>query len=232
MRLTVAGQRRLPTGFPRPRERCRLCAAGYQGGMAAQSGSSHASSAFSISSSPPREVPMALMPTLFVDDVEASSRWYQTLLGAQSVHGGPDFEMLTSRRRAGPPVAPGRSRRARRPSTARRRTARCRCVALLRSRRRAGDAPHRDRDGRGRRERSDSSSPPPATRSSSCTIPTATRSPASNAATSESSVPVVCMLAGGTGRAGPGSPVRIHDQGTAGDRSAIGDRGKPVRVRR
>lgn len=37
---------------------------------------------------------MALMPTLFVDDVEASSRWYQTLLGAQSMHGGPDFEML------------------------------------------------------------------------------------------------------------------------------------------
>ena len=38
---------------------------------------------------------MALMPTLFVDDVEASSRWYQTLLGAQSMHGGPDFEMLS-----------------------------------------------------------------------------------------------------------------------------------------
>jgi len=38
---------------------------------------------------------MALMPTLLVDDVEASSRWYQQLLGAQSAHGGPDFEMLT-----------------------------------------------------------------------------------------------------------------------------------------
>src|SRR5262245_33705369 len=38
---------------------------------------------------------MALMPTLFVDDVEASSRWYQQLLGAKSAHGGPDFEMLT-----------------------------------------------------------------------------------------------------------------------------------------
>jgi len=37
---------------------------------------------------------MALMPTLFVDDVEASSRWYQQLLGATSAHGGPDFEML------------------------------------------------------------------------------------------------------------------------------------------
>jgi len=37
---------------------------------------------------------MAFVPTLFVDDVEASSRWYQSLLGAQSMHGGPDFEML------------------------------------------------------------------------------------------------------------------------------------------
>jgi catechol 2,3-dioxygenase-like lactoylglutathione lyase family enzyme len=38
---------------------------------------------------------MALMPTLFVDDVEMSSRWYQSMLGAVSAHGGPDFEMLT-----------------------------------------------------------------------------------------------------------------------------------------
>ena len=38
---------------------------------------------------------MALMPTLFVDDVEASSRWYQDLLGAKSAHGGSEFEMLT-----------------------------------------------------------------------------------------------------------------------------------------
>jgi catechol 2,3-dioxygenase-like lactoylglutathione lyase family enzyme len=37
---------------------------------------------------------MAVTPTLFVDDVEASSRWYQQLLGAKSAHGGPDFEML------------------------------------------------------------------------------------------------------------------------------------------
>ncbi len=35
------------------------------------------------------------MPTLFVDDVEASSRWYQRMLGAESMHGGPDFEMLS-----------------------------------------------------------------------------------------------------------------------------------------
>ena len=33
--------------------------------------------------------------TMFnVEDVEASSRWYQRLLGCQSAHGGPDFEML------------------------------------------------------------------------------------------------------------------------------------------
>ena len=29
-----------------------------------------------------------------VEDVELSSRWYQRLLGCQSGHGGPDFEML------------------------------------------------------------------------------------------------------------------------------------------
>jgi len=29
-----------------------------------------------------------------VANVESSSRWYQELLGAQSGHGGPDFEML------------------------------------------------------------------------------------------------------------------------------------------
>jgi catechol 2,3-dioxygenase-like lactoylglutathione lyase family enzyme len=37
---------------------------------------------------------MSLTPMLFVHDVEASSRWYQDLLGATSAHGGPDFEML------------------------------------------------------------------------------------------------------------------------------------------
>ncbi len=29
-----------------------------------------------------------------VRDVEASSRWYQEILGARSGHGGPDFEMI------------------------------------------------------------------------------------------------------------------------------------------
>jgi hypothetical protein len=37
---------------------------------------------------------MTLVPMLFVDDVEASSKWYQQLLGAQSAHGGPEFETL------------------------------------------------------------------------------------------------------------------------------------------
>ena len=37
---------------------------------------------------------MPLTPMLFVDDVEASSRWYQSLLGFKSAHGGPEFEML------------------------------------------------------------------------------------------------------------------------------------------
>ena len=37
---------------------------------------------------------MALTPMLFVNDVPASSHWYQTLLGATSAHGGDEFEML------------------------------------------------------------------------------------------------------------------------------------------
>jgi uncharacterized glyoxalase superfamily protein PhnB len=37
---------------------------------------------------------MSVTPMLFVDDVEASSRWYQDLFGATSAHGGPEFEML------------------------------------------------------------------------------------------------------------------------------------------
>ena len=38
---------------------------------------------------------MALEPMLFVDDVEATSRWFQSLLGAKSAHGGREYEMLT-----------------------------------------------------------------------------------------------------------------------------------------
>jgi catechol 2,3-dioxygenase-like lactoylglutathione lyase family enzyme len=37
---------------------------------------------------------MKLRPMLQVADVEASSRWYQTVLGLTSGHGGAEFEML------------------------------------------------------------------------------------------------------------------------------------------
>ncbi len=38
---------------------------------------------------------MHAQPLICVADVEASSRWYQRLLGCQSAHGGPDYERLT-----------------------------------------------------------------------------------------------------------------------------------------
>lgn len=37
---------------------------------------------------------MHLRPMLQVDDVAASSRWYQDVLGLRSGHGGDEFEML------------------------------------------------------------------------------------------------------------------------------------------
>src|SRR5262245_4907066 len=37
---------------------------------------------------------MRLQPLICVRDVEASSCWYQRLLGCQSAHGGPDYERL------------------------------------------------------------------------------------------------------------------------------------------
>lgn len=37
---------------------------------------------------------MAFDPMLFVDDVEATSRWLQALLGLKSAHGGKDYEMM------------------------------------------------------------------------------------------------------------------------------------------
>jgi catechol 2,3-dioxygenase-like lactoylglutathione lyase family enzyme len=37
---------------------------------------------------------MGFLPMLYVADVEASSRWYQTVFGVTSAHGGPEFEML------------------------------------------------------------------------------------------------------------------------------------------
>ena len=37
---------------------------------------------------------MAFEPMIFTDDVEATSRWYQQLLGLKGAHGGPHYEML------------------------------------------------------------------------------------------------------------------------------------------
>ena len=39
---------------------------------------------------------MRPQPLICAEDVEATSRWYQTLLGAQSAHGGPNYERLVS----------------------------------------------------------------------------------------------------------------------------------------
>jgi catechol 2,3-dioxygenase-like lactoylglutathione lyase family enzyme len=39
---------------------------------------------------------MRPQPLIVVHDVEASSRWYQHLLGCQSAHGGPDYERLVT----------------------------------------------------------------------------------------------------------------------------------------
>ena len=39
---------------------------------------------------------MRPQPLIAVTDIEASSRWYQRLLGCQSAHGGPDYERLLS----------------------------------------------------------------------------------------------------------------------------------------
>jgi catechol 2,3-dioxygenase-like lactoylglutathione lyase family enzyme len=39
---------------------------------------------------------MRPQPLITVTDVEASSRWYQRLLGCESAHGGPEYERLVS----------------------------------------------------------------------------------------------------------------------------------------
>src|SRR5215510_1438906 len=39
---------------------------------------------------------MRPQPLIAVTDVEASSRWYQGLLGCQSAHGGAEYERLVS----------------------------------------------------------------------------------------------------------------------------------------
>ena len=36
----------------------------------------------------------SLDPIIGVNDVEASSRWYQALLGCKSIHGGSEFDVL------------------------------------------------------------------------------------------------------------------------------------------
>ena len=40
---------------------------------------------------------MRPQPLIAVTDVEASSRWYQRLLGCLSAHGGPEYERLVWR---------------------------------------------------------------------------------------------------------------------------------------
>jgi catechol 2,3-dioxygenase-like lactoylglutathione lyase family enzyme len=37
---------------------------------------------------------MEIQPLIVVSDVEASSRWYQAVLGLESAHGGPEYERL------------------------------------------------------------------------------------------------------------------------------------------
>ena len=37
---------------------------------------------------------MPFEPMLFVDDVEATSKWFQALLDVKSAHGGKEYEML------------------------------------------------------------------------------------------------------------------------------------------
>ena len=39
---------------------------------------------------------MRPQPLIAVSDVEASSRWYQRLLGCKSAHGGPEYERLVA----------------------------------------------------------------------------------------------------------------------------------------
>jgi catechol 2,3-dioxygenase-like lactoylglutathione lyase family enzyme len=40
---------------------------------------------------------MRPQPLIAVRDVEASSRWYQRLLGCKSAHGGPEYERLVAK---------------------------------------------------------------------------------------------------------------------------------------
>ena len=40
--------------------------------------------------------PMQAQPLIAVRDVEASSRWYQAVLGAESSHGGQEYERIVA----------------------------------------------------------------------------------------------------------------------------------------
>jgi catechol 2,3-dioxygenase-like lactoylglutathione lyase family enzyme len=42
---------------------------------------------------------MHAQPLIVVHDVQASSRWYQSLLGCESSHGGPEYEQIFSKSR-------------------------------------------------------------------------------------------------------------------------------------
>ena len=48
---------------------------------------------------------MRPQPLIAVRDVEASSRWYQRLLGARSYYGGKEYERLVGPGRRDPPGA-------------------------------------------------------------------------------------------------------------------------------
>jgi catechol 2,3-dioxygenase-like lactoylglutathione lyase family enzyme len=47
-------------------------------------------------SNTPGAIAMTPQPLIAVRDVQASSRWYQAVLGLQSGHGGPEYEQLMS----------------------------------------------------------------------------------------------------------------------------------------
>jgi catechol 2,3-dioxygenase-like lactoylglutathione lyase family enzyme len=47
-----------------------------------------------VTQEPTKENLMRPQPLIAVADVEASSRWYQHVLGCRSAHGGPEYERL------------------------------------------------------------------------------------------------------------------------------------------
>ena len=71
---------------------------------------------------------MAFEPMLFVDDVEATSRFLQGLLGLKSAHGGKEYEIATKNTGAVGSAADGARRCA---SSARSRLASLRAATLI-----------------------------------------------------------------------------------------------------